>query len=122
MEGYQMRHQFSFYFQGQRLPQPFLFTLLFLLNWAEGKVDPNPLSSLPGFKGPVIQEIPLLGSSDISMTTSQGTCCYRLFSVSPNMLSFPLPSLTDPLALSGNTLEDKRDRLVCLTIKVTLGW
>ncbi len=35
---------------------------VFLLNWAEGKVEPNPLSSLPGFKGPVIQEIPQVRS------------------------------------------------------------
>lgn len=109
-----MRHQ----------PQPFLLAMLFWLNWAEAKVDPSPLSSRfpAGIKGPVIQEIPPLGSSEISMTTSRGTCCYRLFSVSPNARSFPLPSLTDPLALSGNAAEDKRDGLVCLTIKVTLGW
>lgn len=103
----------------------FLLGMLFLLlNWAEAKVDPTPLLSrfLAGIKGPVIQEIPPLGSSEISMTTSRGTCCYRLFSVSPNRLSFRLPSLMDPLALSGNIVEDKRDGLVCLTIKVTLVW
>ncbi len=90
---------------------------VFLLNWAEAKVDPNPLSSLPGFKGPVIQEIPQVRSpwqlaEEPAVTGSSPSLQTRSRS----------PSVSYRSARIVRKHPHKRDGLVCLTIKVTLGW
>lgn len=82
-------YAFHFYHQTTISSSSYLPVPCFKKNRLRRKLIPAPPSHFPaGIRGPVIQEIPSFDSSEVSMTTSRGTCCYRLFSVSLNILSF----------------------------------